>query len=297
VETAQSNDHFGYLQRALSQIAPEQWASPPCFYSVPSVIAVLFLPALDGELIGELCANEQGARPAAQTKEFSEVIAALNDKPETRHEGRESSFNVELASTTLGAILDGCLGLRALVSAGVLATASEMVDQIIDDGQELSMIDVQTHFILAKSSFGQYLLRRFASKVRKKATTAAAVLSMIKKWQALPPAEQAGYRWETLSQEERNELEAVRGASLSPQSKAAVRLAGKHDNHLRTAAAVAIPTCAQCGKEGNSTVSLRACGKCLVVLYCSTQCQAQSWPQHSKECRALRRQQCHSTLD
>ena len=45
-------------------------------------------------------------------------------------------------------------------------------------------------------------------------------------------------------------------------------------------------TCANCGKK-KSGEHLSKCGKCLLVRYCSTECQHGDWPQHCKLCRVL----------
>ena len=282
VEAVQSNDHHGYLQRALSRITAEQWGSPPVVLSVPSVISTFFVQALDGELIGELCAN---TKAEAAREELCDATTLEPDDVMDRARRRDgtSSFDVDLASVTLGAIFDGCQGLRGLANAGVLAGDARDAELA---GEEYNIIDVKAHSVLTQSSFGQFLLRRFSSTARRKGTNAAVMLSLIKKWQSLSPADQAGYRWETFSHDERVELEAIRGTSLAPKSKAAAALADDHGGALPSA--VAIPACAHCGKEGSGTVSLRACSKCRVALFCSEACLAEGWPQHSKACKALR---------
>ena len=46
--------------------------------------------------------------------------------------------------------------------------------------------------------------------------------------------------------------------------------------------------CAKCGKteDTNSGVSLRKCGRCKGVKYCSRDCQASHWKEHKKTCKA-----------
>ena len=45
-------------------------------------------------------------------------------------------------------------------------------------------------------------------------------------------------------------------------------------------------TCSNCSQR-NATGRLSKCGKCLLVRYCSTECQQQDWKQHRKLCRVL----------
>ena len=45
------------------------------------------------------------------------------------------------------------------------------------------------------------------------------------------------------------------------------------------------PTCANCGKGEEKSISLKACGGCKMVKYCSRDCQKAHRPQHKKECR------------
>ena len=43
-----------------------------------------------------------------------------------------------------------------------------------------------------------------------------------------------------------------------------------------------IDTCAACGKGGDS---LKSCGACKLVKYCSRECQISHRPMHKKECK------------
>jgi hypothetical protein len=41
--------------------------------------------------------------------------------------------------------------------------------------------------------------------------------------------------------------------------------------------------CAECGEEGG--VSLKTCKACMLVRYCSAECQRKHWPTHKKPCK------------
>ena len=42
--------------------------------------------------------------------------------------------------------------------------------------------------------------------------------------------------------------------------------------------------CANCGKGEEESISLKKCGACMSVKYCSAACQKEHWPQHKKDC-------------
>jgi len=56
-----------------------------------------------------------------------------------------------------------------------------------------------------------------------------------------------------------------------------------------------INTCVACGKEGDSD-SLKACSACLLVKYCSRDCQIAHRPQHKKECKQRAAEIYHEQL-
>jgi len=43
--------------------------------------------------------------------------------------------------------------------------------------------------------------------------------------------------------------------------------------------------CANCGKGEESSIDLKSCAACMLVKYCSRDCQAAHRPQHKKECK------------
>jgi len=43
--------------------------------------------------------------------------------------------------------------------------------------------------------------------------------------------------------------------------------------------------CADCGIVAGEGVSLKACKSCMIVKYCSVNCQRNHWPKHKKECK------------
>jgi hypothetical protein len=48
---------------------------------------------------------------------------------------------------------------------------------------------------------------------------------------------------------------------------------------------VATPrTCDMCGRQETGSVLLKRCGRCLVTMYCSRECQKKSWKSHKKVC-------------
>ena len=46
-----------------------------------------------------------------------------------------------------------------------------------------------------------------------------------------------------------------------------------------------LPLCANCGKGEEESTSLKSCGACKMVKYCSRDCQQAHRPQHKKDCR------------
>jgi TPR repeat protein len=43
--------------------------------------------------------------------------------------------------------------------------------------------------------------------------------------------------------------------------------------------------CAECGGKEGGVISLKACTSCMVVKYCSANCQRNHWPKHKKVCK------------
>ena len=54
-------------------------------------------------------------------------------------------------------------------------------------------------------------------------------------------------------------------------------------------------TCANCGKGGESSIKLKSCAACMLVKYCSRECQIAHRPQHKKECKK-RAKELHDEL-
>ena len=46
-----------------------------------------------------------------------------------------------------------------------------------------------------------------------------------------------------------------------------------------------VATCANCGKGEEGGINLKSCTACMMVKYCSRDCQAAHRPQHKKECK------------
>jgi len=46
-----------------------------------------------------------------------------------------------------------------------------------------------------------------------------------------------------------------------------------------------LPICANCGKDGEENSRLKKCGACMMVKYCSRECQTAHRPKHKKECK------------
>ena len=46
-----------------------------------------------------------------------------------------------------------------------------------------------------------------------------------------------------------------------------------------------VATCANCGKGEEGSINLKSCAACMLVKYCSRDCQAAHRPQHKKECK------------
>ena len=52
-----------------------------------------------------------------------------------------------------------------------------------------------------------------------------------------------------------------------------------------SSASIPIDMCANCGKGEENSIKLKTCTACLLVKYCSRECQAAHRPQHKKECK------------
>ena len=43
--------------------------------------------------------------------------------------------------------------------------------------------------------------------------------------------------------------------------------------------------CAECGNQGGGVASLKVCKSCMLVKYCSAECQHKHWPTHKADCK------------
>ena len=66
-------------------------------------------------------------------------------------------------------------------------------------------------------------------------------------------------------------------------SVAEAKESGKYDIVMVSSAE---PKCASCGMTGPGAASLKACSVCMLVRYCSKECQKADWKKHKPQCNA-----------
>ena len=82
----------------------------------------------------------------------------------------------------------------------------------------------------------------------------------------------------TWSYHTRSDVQDRRGSALEPTSTNGML---KYERKLGIREE-AVHTCVQCGQRG-----LKKCSRCLLVYYCSSECQKGNWKQHKKNCTPM----------
>ena len=329
-EIVQGGDSHCYIQRTLANVPLLAFAQKQINERI-CMLSSYCLASLDGAVMcygaGPLRLSESKLRGRDDDSEDDESVSyEVEDIQKRMQDAKvpDNTCDLRALVAVLSNVLDASPCLVPFLTHGVEnqdALAHSFPRAITASGRlgesfRALAAEIGAHTImLHQSTFGNFLVARFAvtvQRLQRKAAaktaqpsdpalppppvkTARVVTWIVKRWIALPEAEKAGYRWSTFSKEKQERLKETRlNAPVGRMSTEYARMAGaaKSLGTSDRAAAIAIarPSCAHCGKESGPGLVLLACGGCKLARYCEgTECQKADWATHKKACRAAKK--------